>query len=344
MPQILITGGAGFFGLHLTQAALARGWGVRSVDVAELNEPSLEKRIEFIKADILDPAAMEKAAAGVDAVIHNAALVPISRSAQRFWQVNVEGTRAVLDACVKNQVRKVVYISTSSVYGIPKTIPVSEATPLTPFGDYGRSKAEAEELCRNYRSRLDISILRPRTILGTGRLGILQILFDWIKENRRFYILGSGANKFQLVSAPDLAEGCMLTIEKPCKNEDFNFGAKEFVTLRADLEGLVKNAGSRTRIISLPTGPARVILRVLDALRISPFVDYHYHVLTADIWFNTAKAESMLGWKPRHGNTGMLTDAYRWYLKHAHEIKGQVGTTHRKSVKLGIIKVVKWLS
>jgi nucleoside-diphosphate-sugar epimerase len=343
MKTILITGGAGFFGLHLTRKALERGWRVRSIDIADLNEPELERRIEFIKGDICDMATVTRACLGVDAVIHNAALVPISRSARRFWQVNVEGSRAVLESCVKNRVAKVIYISTSSVYGVPKASPITEATPLAPFGDYGKSKAEGEALCRKYQDTLDISIIRPRTILGTGRLGILQILFDWVKQGKRFPIFGAGSNRFQLVSAPDLAEGCFLAVEKPCRNEDFNFGAKEFTTLRGDLEGLVGNAGTRTKIISLPEGLARAALRVLDILRLSPFVDYHYHILSADVWFATDKAERLLGWQPKYSNISMLTEAYRWYLAHEHEVQNSVGTTHRKRVKLGIIKLVKWL-
>ncbi|MBD3321979.1 MAG: NAD-dependent epimerase/dehydratase family protein [Chitinivibrionales bacterium] len=344
LKKVLVTGGAGFFGLHLSRNLLDRGCTVRILDCADLDNPALEGKVEFIKGDILDPAAVGTAATGVDAVIHNAAVVPISRSGKRFWTVNVDGTRNVLTHAEKAGVKKLVYISSSSAYGIPEKIPIDESVPLNPFGKYGTSKAAGEKICEEFKSRMDISIIRPRTILDEGRLGVQQILFDWVKKGKNFYIFGKGDNRFQLVSAKDLAEACCLTLEKSCRGEDFNIGAQEFTTLRGDLEGFVTNAGTKTKIVSVPTRPARAVLQVLDFLRISPFVDYHYYILSHDVWFDTKKAETMLGWKAKDSNIDMLTRAYTWYLAHEKELDKEVGTTHRKKVKLGIVKLVKWIS
>ncbi|MBD3345782.1 MAG: NAD-dependent epimerase/dehydratase family protein [Chitinivibrionales bacterium] len=344
LKKVLVTGGAGFFGVHLTRHLLDRGYDVRILDVADLNDSDLEKKVEFIQGDILDSAVVARAVEGTDAVIHNAALVPVSRSGKRFWSVNVNGTRNMLEHAEKGGTKKFVYISSSSAYGIPTKIPIDESAPLNPFGNYGKSKAAGEGICQSFKDRMDISIIRPRTILDEGRLGIQQILFDWVKKGKNFYIFGKGDNRFQLVSAYDLAEACCLTLEKSCRGEDFNIGAQEFTTLRGDLEGLVKNAGTKTKIVSVPTKPARAVLQVLDFLRISPFVDYHYYILSHDVWFDTAKARNMLGWKAKDSNVDMLTRAYHWYLEHEKELETAVGTTHRKKVKLGIIKLVKWIS
>jgi nucleoside-diphosphate-sugar epimerase len=341
---VLITGGSGFFGLHLCRCMLDGGWNVKILDLVAPNDPSIDTKVQYIKGDICKPGDITAACKGASAVIHNAAVVPISRSGAGFLTINVDGTRNVLDACVAAAVPKVIFISSSSVYGIPYHVPVTEATPLNAFGDYGKSKAVAEAVCASYKDRLDISIIRPRTILGTGRLGIIQILFEWVKENRRFYVIGKGANRYQLVSAPDLANACRLVLEKPCKGEDFNIGAQEFTTLRGDLDGFFKAVGSKTRLLSIPPKLARLTLRILDVLRISPFVDYHYKILNQDIWFDTSKAQKMLGWKSKDSNISMLVDAYHWYIKHEHELDTRAGTTHRRKVKLGVIKFVKWLS
>ncbi|MBD3240161.1 MAG: NAD-dependent epimerase/dehydratase family protein [Chitinivibrionales bacterium] len=343
MPTVLITGVSGFFGGHLARHLLANGWQVRGLDVVPLNEPDLEA-VEFVSGDVGDAEAVGRLVKGVDAVIHNAALVPLSRSGKRYWTVNVDGTRTVLEACARNKVSKVVYISSSSVYGVPVEEPVTEQTPLNPMDDYGRSKAAGEAVCVEYRSSLDISIIRPRTIIGTGRLGILQILFDWLRENRRFYLFGSGKNRFQLVGAEDLALSCRLACERSCRNEDFNIGAGEFTTLRGDLEAFARSVGSKSRFVSVPIAPARAFLSLLDRLRISPFVSYHYHIVDKDVWFDTSKAQKVLGWKSGEGNVDMLAKAYEWYIEHKHELGNQAASTHRKSVKLGIIKLVKWLS
>jgi len=341
---VLITGGSGFFGLHLCKCMLDAGWEVKILDLVPPNDPAVDGRVAWIRGDIRDPRMCIDACTGADAVIHNAAVVPISRSGTGFLSINVDGTRTVLDACCSTGVSKVVFISSSSVYGIPDQVPITEKTPLNAFGDYGKSKAQAETVCNKYKDRLDLTIIRPRTILGTGRLGILQILFEWVKENRRFYVIGKGANRYQLVSAPDLAMACRLALEKPCRGEDFNIGAADFTTLKGDLDGFIAAVGSRTRIFSIPPKLARTTLRILDMLRISPFVDYHYKILNQDVWFDTTKAQKMLGWRASHSNISMLADAYRWYRDHEHELGSQVGTTHRKKVKLGIIKLVKMLS
>jgi nucleoside-diphosphate-sugar epimerase len=344
MRTVLITGISGFFGGHLAREYVAHGWKVRGLDLVPFSEPDLTDTV-FTQGDVGDPRTIAKAMEGADTVVHNAALVPLSRSGKRFWTVNVDGTRTVLEACARAGVGKVIYISSSSVYGVPVESPVTERTALKPMDDYGRSKAAGESVCAEFRDSLDISIVRPRTIIGTGRLGILQILFDWLRENRRFYILGKGDNRFQLVSAEDLASACRLASEKPCEGKDFNIGAEEFTTLRGDLEGFARKVGSSSRFMSIPLGPARAILNTLDRLRISPFVSYHYHIVDKDMWFDTSKAKEVLGWSAKESNIGMLAQAYQWYVEHEHELREEkAASTHRKRVKLGVIKFVKWLS
>ena len=122
----------------------------------------------------------------------NAAVLPISRSQKKiFWQVNVSGTQNVLQSSLSNKVKKVIFISSSAPYGIPKEIPLREGSEFNPVCDYGRSKIAAERVCNEYRAKgLNIIILRPRTILGRGRLGLFQILYSWIADRKNIYIIG----------------------------------------------------------------------------------------------------------------------------------------------------------
>ena len=345
MVKSVVTGGSGFFGLHLVEGLLKRGDFITVLDVVDFPNSKIKQRIEFIKGDIRDPHTVRKACEGTDVVYHNAAKVPVSRAGKEFWHVNVDGTKNVLEASYISRVRKVIYISSSSVYGIPKQLPIIEETALSPFGDYGRSKYEAEAICNLYRKRgLDISIIRPRTILGKGRMGILSILFDWIKKGKNFYILGSGDNRFQLVSASDMVSACILAGTKQCHNKDFCIGAEEFMTLRKDLEALAKHAGTNTRIISINQKFAQFILWTLDILHLIPFVDYHYHILPHSIWFDTSKAKALLGWSSKDSNKDMLCETYDWYLQNYKEVDTAISTTHRKSVKQGILKLLRLFS
>ena len=340
--MILVTGGSGFFGIHLTRRLLAAGLRVRILDTAGIEHEKIEEAVEYVRADVRDARAVAEACQEVEVAFHNAALVPMARAGKGYRDTNVTGTRNVLDACSRAKVRKVVHISTSSVYGIPARLPIDESTALTPLGRYGKSKYQAEQLCQVYKQKgMDISIIRPRTILGPGRLGILQVLFDWVRRGRRFYIIGSGNNRFQLVSARDLADACYLASSKDCFQEDFNIGAQHFATLRNDLEGLAKHAATGTQIVSIPPAIARPCLKVVDWLRLSPFVDYHYQILDRDVYFDVTKASQILGWTSTDSNLGMLTETYDWYLRNYRELDSRTGQTHRRSVKQGWF--LKWL-
>src|SRR4030095_14846562 len=151
---------------------------------------------------------------------------------------------------------KVIYVSSSAVFGAPKSNPVTEETPPSPGEAYGRAKLEGAKLCRDYANRvLDVTIIRPRTIMGHGRLGIFQILFEWIREGYNVPVLGRGDNVYQFVHADDLAEACILAAARPGPMT-YNCGAAKFGTMRDALEQLCMHAQTGSRVKSVPMAPA----------------------------------------------------------------------------------------
>ncbi len=342
-----ITGGAGFFGLHLLDRLLKENQEVVVYDIAPLEESYRTKPdVSFVQGDVREKEKLLWAMKDCDVVHHNAAVLPIARSGKEYWDINVEGTRNVLEAALANKVRKVISVSTSAVYGIPKKVPINEETPLTPLGDYAQAKFDAEQICKEFRSAhdLDITILRPRTICGSGRLGIFGILFDWIRRGKRVYVIGDGTNLFQLVSARDLAEANWLMTVKPCKNEDFNIGTDRFGTVAQDLKALIEHAGTGARVQPVNAFMVRTILGFADMLRISPLVDWHYKTPHKPFYFDTTKAQTMLGWKAKDSNIEMYIETYDWYLQNLDKAESTTGTTHRKTVKQGILKLLRAIS
>src|SRR5215208_2319151 len=342
--QWAISGGAGFLGLHLARRLLASGHAVRSLDLVRLDEPGLD--VEELRGDIRDEEAARRLVDGARILVHAAAALPIRGSRREIRSVNVDGTLTLLAAAAEAGVRRVVFVSSTAVYGVPEKHPIEEDDPLVGVGHYGESKIEAENVCRAFIARgLDCVILRPKTFIGPERLGVFEILFDWIREGRRIYVLGDGSNRYQLLAVADLVEAIVLAASKrAARGRTLNVGAKEFGTVREDLKALIGHAGSASRITPVPARPAEVALRALELARLSPLVEWHYKTAHRDSFVAVSAAEQTLGWRPRLSNAEALIETYDWYLAHREEIVGSAGITHRVPWNQRALAVLKRVS
>jgi nucleoside-diphosphate-sugar epimerase len=323
-----ISGGAGFLGLHLARRLLADGHTVRSLDIAPLDDAGLEASVEEIRGDIRDQGQVSRLVAGADVVVHAAAALPIQAKRDAIFSVNVTGTENVVAAARDAGVRRAVLISSTAVYGVPKVHPLFEDAPVVGVGWYGQSKIDAEQVVRA-ATGIETAIVRPKTFLGPERLGVFEILFDWIREGRRIPILGSGHNRYQLLAVSDLVDAIVRAGERPeAAGETFNIGAKEFGTVRADLGALIAHAGSGSRLLPFPAKVAEVGLRALELAHLSPLAEWHYKTAHKDSFVDIGKAERQLGWEPRLSNAQTLIDTYDWYMAHRGEWGG-AGLTHR---------------
>jgi nucleoside-diphosphate-sugar epimerase len=194
------------------------------------------------------------------------------------------------------------------------------------------------------RRGLDCVILRPKTFIGPERLGVFEILFDWIRDGRRIYTLGDGSNRYQLLAVEDLVDAILLSASKRTAAwETLNVGAKEFGTVREDLQALIDHAGSKSRLTPIPVRAAEVVLRALELARVSPLVEWHYKTAHRDSFVDISRAEKVLGWKPKFSNAQALIRTYDWYLAHRDEVAGASGVTHRvpwDQQALGLLKKV----
>ncbi len=345
---MLVTGGSGYFGSVLVDAALARGWKVRIFD---LNPPEPRDRdgasagsaVDYVAGDVTDRESVRAACRGVDVVMHNVAQVPLARDEALFWSVNVVGTGNVLVAARDAGVSKVVNTSSSAVFGIPESNPVTEETPVRPLEAYGRAKVRAEMLCHDAAAAgLDVTIVRPRTILGHGRLGIMGALFELVADGAPVFVLGDGSNLYQFVHASDLATACLLAASRPGPRV-YNIGATEMGTMRETLQALVDHAGTGSRVRSLPRGPARLAMRALGVPGLAPFAPYHWLLYGESLWFDTTRARTELGWEPEHSNASMVVESYEWFLAHRDDLGGGNRSTHQSPARLGVLRLLKHL-
>jgi len=300
--------------------------------------------VEFVRGDIRDAKAVRSALEGVDVVHHNVAQVPLAKDRHEFWSVNVDGTEKLLQSALDAGVSKVVMTSSSAVYGVPRENPVRPAHVPHPQEEYGRAKLEGERLAERYVKRgLDVSVVRPRTVLGHGRLGIFQILFEWVRRGRPIYMLGHGNNRYQFVHADDLAEVCLRAAERSGP-ATFLAGTDRFGTMRELLEGLVRHAGTKSPVRALPFRPTQLLMATTSKLGLSPLGDYHTLMYGREMFFDTEQTRSALGWKPRWSNAEMIADSYDWYVAHREEVLARTDASHHRSpVKLGVLKVLEFL-
>jgi nucleoside-diphosphate-sugar epimerase len=334
----LVTGGSGYFGSLLVQRLVARGDSVRVLDISDATDRPAG--VVFVHGDIRDESVVAEAVAGCDVVYHNVAQVPLAKDPALLRTVNVDGTRILLDAAERAGVGKVVHTSSSAVFGVPDSNPVLPTTVPKPQEAYGQAKLAAEWACLDAcREGLDVSIVRPRTILGHGRLGIFGILFDWIADGADPIVLGAGANRYQFVHAEDLADACIAAAGVPGPGV-FNIGSERFGTMFEALDHLCDYAGTGATVRSLPARPTALAMRASAALHITPFAPYHWLMYSKSMWFDIEHARQQLGWKPVWSTDEMFSQSYDWYVAH-RDVTSQGASQHRRSAKQGALALLK---
>jgi len=237
-----------------------------------------------------------------------------------------------------------VFTSSNCIFARPAEDPLPEEAEPAPIEIYGKSKLEGEKILIKHGDLLPYTIIRCPTIVSSGRLGLLAILFEFIRENRKIPVVGDGSNRYQFIYASDLAEAMFLDGRKEgC--QIYNIGSDNVRPLREVYEDVIRVAGSKSRVYSLPKGPTIAALKLAHFLRISPLGPYHYRMISESFIFDTSRIKKELGWKPTRTNSEMLADAYRYYVENYEKIQRSENLpAHRKGAKMGIIKLLKWLS
>lgn len=342
--KALVTGSAGFFGGILCDALLSDGWEVAGVDLLpDAIRPGFVPRVVDIRDERLLSSAVEEFRP--DVIFHCAAVLAHDRrNRSKLWSTNVDGTASVAAAAIRANVRSLVFISSNCLWGANWDRPVTEDDAPAPIEDYGRSKHAAERHLLSRGSALAVKVVRTPTIIEAGRLGLLAILFEFVREGRRLWMVGDGSNRYQFVSAEDLAAACMLLGTSQVTGV-FNVGSENIPTIAEMFGELVRRAGTRSRLAPLPRGLAVTALKALNQLGLSPLGPYHYRMLASSFEFDTTRIREATGWRPTVGNTEMLWRAYSFYVEHLGDHSDpEHASAHRRPAGLGALRVVKWLS
>lgn len=316
--KILITGSSGYLGGRTARTALEQGHQVAGLDLkpSGLSHPDFSE----VAADITDPEAVRRAAEGCGAVFHlAAALVQFEPDEKRMREVNVDGTANALAAAYEAGAGKFVYVSSVEVYGIDVPTPCPEDAPMSPVCEYGVDKVEGEKMCRAYlETGLDVTILRPPTINGPGQNEpFLVEQMEAISRGKSTLLPGGGRTKLQMVHVEDVADAMFLALDNSrSKGEVLNVCSDDVPTLRELATHLYEHAGTKPRFISINAAVARVAVKTLAKLGVSPIQPQHLEIALRDYVFDNARAKRVLGWRPTRNDLESAVEAYDYYVEH----------------------------
>jgi dTDP-glucose 4,6-dehydratase len=301
--KVLITGADGFLGSIL----MSRNPDYMGIDLFNENRKVIlcDLRNEFSLLQFL--AEQE-----VTHVIHLAGVQFNSyirrKNRANFFHQNVLMAESISNAANSLGIKKIIYVSTDMVYGENVVSPIVEDVTPAPIGEYGASKLAAETIFLNPSNSYDAVILRPRLILGKGRVGTIQKLAKLIISPLPLILIGNGKNKYQFIAAEDVCSAIELAL---VKNQIgiFNIGSENPPNLDLLFDDILLNLKRKKLILKVPMRPAVLILDILDRFGVSPLTPEQYRIAGLDFVLNTDKIKIQLGWYPTKSDQRMLFDA-----------------------------------
>ena len=282
-----VTGGAGFIGSHLVKKLVERGNEVIVIDNLNTgkkqNVEKISKKIDFFEVDIRDFSAIENILKNVDGIFHEAALASVQdsfRIPDEFFDVNVNGTENIFKIAKKLGI-KVVYASSSSVYGNPISIPIKENDDKNPFNPYAKTKLEDDKLAEKYaKNGLKVIGLRYFNVFGPRQskeyAGVIKLFLERIQQGLSPLINGDGLQVRDFVYVDDVVNANILAMESNIDGEFFNIGTNSTISVLDLANIIIKFSGLKLKPIHQPAVPGDV------------------KATQADI----TKAKMMLKWKP----------------------------------------------
>ena len=301
-----VTGGAGFIGSHLVKNLVERGNEVIVIDNLNTgkkeNVEKISKKIDFFEIDIRDFSAVEDILKNIVGVFHEAALASVQdsfRIPDEFFEVNVNGTENIFKIGKKLGI-KIVYASSSSVYGNPIRIPIKESDGKNPFNPYAKTKLEGDKLAEKYaKNGLKVIGLRYFNVFGPRQskeyAGVIKLFLERIQQGLSPLINGDGLQVRDFVYVDDVVNANILAMESNIDSEFFNIGTNSAISVLDLANIIIKFSGLKLKPIHQPAVPGDV------------------KATQADI----TKAKMMLKWKP-------TTDLKDWLKSAVLDVKNNL--------------------
>jgi nucleoside-diphosphate-sugar epimerase len=308
MRKVIVTGGGGYIGGYLCNFLAKKGYKVISIDVDRQKYLEDHPNISFVKADVRDSKKIAHLFKGLDAVFHLAFVQTDSCKLpmKLLRDIDIEGTRSILDLAFFSKARKFVFASSSEVYGTNPPNPITEEspTPLTdPLNKYSLLKIEAENLAwQYYRERgLPVTSLRFPMVCGEGfyNYKVLMRLVRNLRNGLPYLVVGNGRSKFRQVYINDVVEGHYLAyLKKESIGKSFNICADGETSIIEMISILKQKYHSKALQISIPLYTAQFFVKLLQKFGFYIIHPGDLEWMTKDILFDNSKAKKILGFRP----------------------------------------------
>lgn len=336
--KVLVTGAAGFIGSHLVEALAADGFAVRSLVLPGTTTKSLHGvNTEIVWGDIREPSTLSSAVAGVDTVFHLAALprhdarVPDAV----YHDINVQGTRNVLEAADAAGARRLLFTATIEAVGMsPDGRPLTEDTPQQPRNIYGRTKLEAERMVRAFDARrgLETIVVRPPMTYGPREMLLCARLFKPMQFGV-YPLIGDGLALMECCYVKNMVHGIRLAAERGADKSVFFISDERSYTFREIVEAIASELGVRVRTPRIPVPLAYALgLTAELAGRVLPFYPFLVPqtgrppfsrktvawTKESRMFVDIGKARRELGYRPAYSLQDGLRETIAWYRRYGH--------------------------
>lgn len=336
--KILVTGGAGYIGSHTCVELLNAGYEIIVLDnLCNSSEKCLDavrkltgKDFPFYKVDMLDKDEMEKVFEEnkIDAVIHFAGLKAVGESTQipiTYYHNNITGTMHLLQLMEKYDVNNIVFSSSATVYGMPKTVPITEDFPLSTTNPYGSTKLFIEQILKDTQAannKLSVTLLRYFNPIGANKSGIMGEDPKGIPNNLLPYVAQVAVGKLEKVHVfgNDYPTVDGTGVRDYIHVVDLALGHLKAIENKANEPGV--------HIYNLGTGNGYSVLQIIEAFQKACGKEIPYQIDPrrpgdiAECYANPAKAKNELGWVAERGIEEMCVDAWRWQSTHPNGFEG----------------------
>lgn len=300
---VLVTGADGFLGSILMS---------RNPNFLGLDRFNRSQRI--ILCDLVDEKSLREVLIEQDIteIVHLAG-VQFSTYIRRgeradFFHQNVRMAQLLSNVANSLNIRRIVYVSTDMVYGDRVNSPVKEDIIPNPIGEYGASKLAAERVFTDISNKYETVVLRPRLILGKGRVGTIQKLADLVNSPLPVVLIGNGLNKYQFVAAEDVCAAIELSLNQNVSGI-FNIGSDNPPNLDDLFKTTLLNLNRKKIVLKIPMKFAVIVFDFLDRLGLSPLTPEQYKIAGLDFVLDTDKIKTHLGWSPTKNDQTMLFDS-----------------------------------